>query len=85
MEQKVNAAKRYFKGDFKLHVLEESPYADHCMTYALSDKDDDFKAACQHEHTMECDRCKDCKEIAMDILKELNSDISFRYVMVIVL
>lgn len=32
--------------------------ADHCRAYALSDPDDDaFSSKCDHEHTMQCDRC----------------------------
>ena len=67
------------KADYKLHVLEESPCADHCIRFALSSDDVQYKTACDHEHTMQCDRCLDCANVAHDIISGLDSgDISFR-------
>ncbi|CAH3177369.1 unnamed protein product [Porites lobata] len=80
VRQRVRAAKRYLKADYKLHVLEESPCADHCIRFALSSDDVQYKTACDHEHTMQCDRCLDCANVAHDIIAGLDSgDISFSY------
>ncbi|XP_073241912.1 uncharacterized protein [Porites lutea] len=80
VRQRVRAAKRYLKADYKLHVLEESPCADHCIRFALSSDDVQYKTACDHEHTMQCDRCLDCANVAHDIISGLESgDISFSY------
>ncbi|KXJ08857.1 hypothetical protein AC249_AIPGENE14738 [Exaiptasia diaphana] len=58
---KLKMAKRYLKGDYKVHVAESSRVADHCRVYALSHKtrkDTDHYVKCNHEHDLECDRCK---------------------------
>ena len=58
-------------------MLEESPCADHCIRFALSSDDVQYKTACDHEHTMQCDRCLDCANVAHDIIAGLDSgDIS---------
>ncbi|CAH3107506.1 unnamed protein product, partial [Porites lobata] len=80
VRQRVRAAKRYLKADYKLHVLKESPCADHCIRFALSSDDVQYKTARDHEHTMQCDRCLDCANVAHDIIAGLDSgDISFSY------
>ena len=67
------------KADYKPHVLEESPCADHCIRFALSSEDAQFQSACDHDHTMQCDRCLDCKKVADDLIAGLESkDISYR-------
>lgn len=79
VKQRIRAAKRYLKADYKLHVLDESPCADHCIRFALSSADVQYKSTCEHEHTMQCDRCLDCANVANDIITGLDSkDISFR-------
>ncbi|KAK3727221.1 hypothetical protein QZH41_020358 [Actinostola sp. cb2023] len=57
--EKLKQAKRYLKGDYKVHVsANNSMVADHCRMYALSySNDPDYKEACSHEHNMHCDRC----------------------------
>ena len=74
--QRIHAAKRYLKADYKLHVIEESPCADHCINFALSSNEDEYNSECKHDHSMICDRCKDCKDVCKEILSELDS---FRY------
>ena len=60
-------------------MLEEIPCADHCIRFALSSDDVQYKTACDLEHTMQCDRCLDCANVAHDIIAGLDSgDISFR-------
>lgn len=79
VKQRIRGAKRYLKADYKLHVLEESPCADHCIRFALSSEDAQFQSACDHDHTMQCDRCLDCKKVADDLIAGLESkDISYR-------
>ncbi|XP_078349911.1 uncharacterized protein LOC144634762 isoform X2 [Oculina patagonica] len=75
VKQRLRTAKRYLKADYKLHVLEESPCADHCIRFALSSSADaQFKSACDHDHPMQCDRCLDCKKVTNDIIAELESE-----------
>ncbi|KAK3739696.1 hypothetical protein QZH41_009167, partial [Actinostola sp. cb2023] len=57
--QRMRAAKMYLKTDFKLHVEEGSPCADHCVFYALSTDEAHWNSSCDHEHSVECDRCND--------------------------
>ena len=64
----------YLKADYKLHILEESPCADHCIRFALSTDDAHFKSACDHDHSMECDRCLDCKKAPNDIFVGRDSE-----------
>lgn len=80
VKQRLRTAKRYLKADYKLHVLEESPCADHCIRFALSSSADaQFKSACDHDHPMQCDRCLDCKKVTNDIIAGLESeDICYR-------
>lgn len=79
LTQRTRAAKRYLKADYKLHVIEESPCADHCIKFALSSNEDQFKSDCKHDHDMICDRCQDCRDVCQDILSEIASkNISFR-------
>ena len=60
-------------------MLEESPCADHCIRFALSSEEAEFKSSCDHNHTIQYDRCLDCKKVACDIITGLESnDISYR-------
>ena len=64
---------------YKLHILEESPCADHCIRFSLSTDDAHCKSACDHDHSMECDRCLDTKKAPNDIIVGLDSeDICYR-------
>lgn len=80
VKQRIRAAKRYLKADYKLHVLEESPCADHCIRLALSSSNEaQLKSACDHDHTMPCDRCLDCKKVANDVIAGLEyKDICYK-------
>ena len=56
--KKLKESKLYLKTDYKFHIKENDPCADHCRNFALSDpKDELFNVSCQHEHTIQCDRC----------------------------
>ncbi|CAB4022715.1 Hypothetical predicted protein, partial [Paramuricea clavata] len=58
--QKLKDAKRYLKGDYKIHISSNSEVADHCRTYALSfPNDENYTNSCDHEHKGKCDRWND--------------------------
>ena len=60
----------YLKGDFKVHVKEESTCSTHCIKFALSNtkiKAKYFREACGHEHK---DVCTDCYNLFL-CLEEL--------------
>ena len=63
LKQRIRAAKLYLKADHKLRVSEESPCTDHCVRFALPSDDAHFKSACNHDHSMQCDRCLDYKKV----------------------
>ena len=49
------------------------------IRFALSTDDAHFKSACDNDHSMECDRCLDCKKAPNDIIVGLDSeDICYR-------
>ncbi|KAK3724021.1 hypothetical protein QZH41_003861 [Actinostola sp. cb2023] len=57
-KHQLKLAKRYLKGDFKVHISCSSTVPDHCRTHALSDpKDTDFHGVCDHALDGLCDRC----------------------------
>ncbi|CAB4004224.1 Hypothetical predicted protein [Paramuricea clavata] len=74
--QKLKDAKRYLKGDYKIHISSNSEVADHCRTYALSfPNDENYTNSCDHEHKGKCDRCSIFPETLADIcasLEEVN-------------
>lgn len=55
--KRLQRAKQYLKTDHKVHCQEnESPCADHCRAFALSDPaDKEFQIKCAHQHTMACE------------------------------
>ena len=67
--KRLRSAKVYLKTDYKLHVTEESPCADHCQACALSSDEKDFQATCTHQHNIIRERCDDTKSK----LKEISS------------
>ena len=61
---KLSSAKQYLKVDFKLHCASQSTCADHCITWLLSDpKRPEFKSACNHEHTVQCEQCQLIRDV----------------------
>jgi len=71
--QIMRAAKMYLKTYFKLHVEEGSPCADHCVFYALSTDEAHWNSSCDHEHSVECDRCSDLDVALNDIIATLKT------------
>ncbi|CAB3981551.1 SURP and G-patch domain-containing 1 [Paramuricea clavata] len=74
--QKLKDAKRYLKGDYKIHISSNSEVAHHCRTYALSfPNNENYTTSCDHEHKGKCDRCSIFPETLADIcasLEEVN-------------
>ncbi len=67
-------AKRYIRGDFKLHVKEKSRVSDHCTAFSLSDPQDRaFGKACDdHDHDLGCDSCNRLDALMENISDRLN-------------
>ena len=57
--KELKEGKRYLKTEYRAHCREEeSPCADHCRSYALSDpQNSDFQGSCDHEHNAQCHQC----------------------------
>lgn len=73
IHQELKDGKFYLKTDFKAHIADQDECPDHCCSYALSDiKDSAFSAECNHEHTLQCNRCYqlDC------VLDQMKQEIS---------
>ena len=72
----LNSLIRIFFCRFQVHIAKSSPVTDHCRTFALSDPNDkDFRAQCDHEHNLQCDRCNLVFDSIDDIQANLlNSD-----------
>ncbi|CAH3167009.1 unnamed protein product [Porites lobata] len=66
--ERLRAAKRYLKSDFKVHVAKTSTVPDHCRQYALSDPcDKDYQSACDHTHQDTCHRCEELTAVLHEI------------------
>ena len=72
-EQNIKGIKRYLKTEFKSHVSREETCRDHCTTHALSDPSNaELQVACQHEHTIHCEKCESLETISKEIDSEIN-------------
>ena len=71
--KRLQKTKEYLKTDYKVHCQEsESPCADHCRAFALSDPSDkEFQVKCFHQHTMECENCENLKSTVEEIRAKL--------------
>ena len=67
--RKLRDAKRYLKTDFRVHCQPlDSPCADHCRHFALSDPvEADFQQPCSHEHVFSCDDCQGMKNVLREV------------------
>lgn len=74
--------KRYLSTDFKLHISNETPCADHCSVYALSTDEAEYRGTCSHQHNIGCDRCSDLRDAILDIQVAL-SHLQLRYYILI--
>lgn len=75
--KKIKESKLYLKTDYKLHIKDSDPCADHCRNFALSDpKEEVFATLCQHEHLIQCDRCGLLGEIHDTLKQYINRESS---------
>ena len=79
--RRLQKAKQYLKTDYKVHCQEsESPCADHCRVFALSDREDKaFQVKCSHLHTMACENCENLKSTLEEIREKLQENCHFSY------
>ena len=79
--KRLQKAKQYLKTDYKVHCQEsESPCADHCRAFALSDPADKaFQVKCSHQHTMACENCENLKSTLEEIREKLHETQHFSY------
>lgn len=71
----LQRAKQYFKSDFKLHVNRSSHIPDHCILFALSEKNSKFySSSCDHEHDEICMECTNFKSILFYIKEAIQKD-----------
>ena len=73
------ASKIYLKADYKLHLKQEDTCADHCINFALSDVDHQWKEPCLHQHEMICDKCELLPQTLTAILAVLSQLSKFIY------
>ena len=66
--------RHYLKSGYKVHVTKLSTMADHCATFALSDKyTKDFRQMRDHEHNDTCDECLSFRVTFDEIIHAFNS------------
>lgn len=79
MKRRLKSARQYLKTDYKIHLARESPCPDHCRQFALSSSDPEFHGSCAHQHTVNCDRCEDLKNVIADLQLAFDSqEVKFR-------
>ncbi|KAK3748950.1 hypothetical protein QZH41_010037, partial [Actinostola sp. cb2023] len=58
LQKALKTGKLYLKGDYKVHVSDDSTVADHCSTHALNDSTNpELRKLCKHIHSDVCDQC----------------------------
>ncbi|KAK3736763.1 hypothetical protein QZH41_008003 [Actinostola sp. cb2023] len=68
IQDALKMGKLYLKGDYKVHISNDSSVADHCSVHALSDPSDKtFRCQCNHEHNNVCDQCNSLDMALQDI------------------
>ena len=67
MKRRLKSVRQYLKNDYKIHLTRESPCPDHYRQFALSSSEPEFHGSCAHHHTVNCDRCKDLKNVIADL------------------
>ena len=73
IKKSLKAAVTYLKGDFKVHIKEESTCPTHCRKFALSNwetRSEFFREQCKHHHN---EVCQDCENIfsCLSTIKEM--------------
>ncbi len=76
-EQKTSLmeAKHYIKADFKMHLKKSSKVAKHCMSWALSDPNDQHFLHHENDHTHDyvCPHCSSVQTTIQEIKGELSA------------
>ena len=73
-EKLLKDGKRYLKNDFKTHIGRGEQCSDHCTVYALSDTNaGEFRGACDHQHSYECERCESLEGVLEEMAEMLNN------------
>ena len=72
-KRRLRDSKQYLKTDCPVHCKpDESPCADHCRKFALSDGcDPDFQVVCTHQHIESCDQCQTLKAALDEVEAEI--------------
>ena len=79
MKRRLKSARQYLKTHYKIHLARESLCPDHCRQFALSSSDPEFHGSCAHQHTVNCDRCEDLKNVIADLQLAFDSqEVKFR-------
>ena len=79
MKRRLKSVRQYLKNDYKIHSARESPCPDHYRQFALSSSEPEFHGSCAHHHTVNCDRCKDLKNVIADLQLVFDSqEVKFR-------
>jgi len=75
-KKSLRESQQYLETDFKIHVKPKSRVADHCLQFALSDKDNQkFATSCtsdhddSHNHNLICGRCELLKSTLGEVRK----------------
>ena len=72
--ENLKRSKQYLKSDYKVYVTKSSTVADHCATFALSDKySKEFRQLCDHEHNGTCDDSLSLQVTFDEIIHAINS------------
>ena len=80
MKRRLKSVRQYLKNDYKIHLARESPCPDHYRQFALSSSEPEFHGSCAHHHTVNCDRCKDLKNVIADLQLVFDSqEVKFRW------
>ena len=79
MKRRLKSVRQYLKNGYKIHLARESPCPDHYRQFALSSSEPEFHGSCAHHHTVNCDRCKDLKNVIADLQLVFDSqEVKFR-------
>jgi hypothetical protein len=70
----LQRAKQYLKSDFKLHVSRSLRVPDHCILFALSERNSQFYSSpCDHNHDEICIECMNLKSVLFVIKEHIKS------------
>ncbi len=74
VKQRLDESCFYLKAELRRHLSLSSENIDHCVQYALSDKDPDFQSKCKdHTHRYQCPKCQLIRELPHTFSTQLES------------